>query len=125
MLPDSSAYILSRCTPIYSVISTPPTPEERWSLAGVVFLIRRQPTSCPLSFGSIYRSVKIQVSVLWKVKMPATNLGTIGELKASLSSSTLIVTPDSGNYEESIKRWATSSEKPAVSSGSDFLFFGT
>jgi hypothetical protein len=39
----------------------------------------------------------------------------IEQLKASLSSSAEIVTPESENYAESIKRWSTAAEEPAVS----------
>ena len=38
----------------------------------------------------------------------------IEQLKASLSSAE-IVTPESENYAESIKRWSTAAEEPAVS----------
>jgi hypothetical protein len=39
----------------------------------------------------------------------------IEQLKASLSSSAEIVTSESENYAESIKRWSTAAEEPAVS----------
>lgn len=39
----------------------------------------------------------------------------IEQLRASLSSSAEIVTPGSENYAESIKRWSTAAEEPAVS----------
>ena len=39
----------------------------------------------------------------------------VEKLKANLSSSSEVLTPDSEGYEESIKRWSSAAEKPAVS----------
>jgi hypothetical protein len=36
------------------------------------------------------------------------------ELKGSLPASVFVVTPQSEKYEESIKRWSSAAEKPAV-----------
>jgi hypothetical protein len=41
------------------------------------------------------------------------------KLKASLSETAVIVTPESDKYEESIKRWASSAERKAVCTISD------
>jgi hypothetical protein len=38
----------------------------------------------------------------------------VEQLRASLSTTAEVVTPDSENYAESIKRWASSAERPAV-----------
>jgi hypothetical protein len=38
----------------------------------------------------------------------------VEKLKASLSSSSEVLTPDSEGYAESIKRWSSAAEKPAV-----------
>jgi hypothetical protein len=38
----------------------------------------------------------------------------VERLKASLSSSSEVLTPDSEGYAESIKRWSSAAEKPAV-----------
>jgi hypothetical protein len=47
--------------------------------------------------------------------MAPIGTAAIEQLKSSLSGPSDVVTPDSENYSESIKRWATSAEKPAVS----------
>jgi hypothetical protein len=36
------------------------------------------------------------------------------ELKGTLPASVVVVTPESEKYEESIKRWSSSAERPAV-----------
>jgi hypothetical protein len=38
----------------------------------------------------------------------------VEKLKASLSPSSEVLTPDAEAYAESIKRWSTAAEKPAV-----------
>ena len=38
----------------------------------------------------------------------------VEKLKASLSTSSEVLTPDSEGYAESIKRWSSAAEKPAV-----------
>jgi hypothetical protein len=40
----------------------------------------------------------------------------VEKLKASLSTSSEVLTPDSEGYAESIKRWSSAAEKPAVTS---------
>ncbi|KAE8443504.1 hypothetical protein EG329_001816 [Mollisiaceae sp. DMI_Dod_QoI] len=45
--------------------------------------------------------------------MPAINSKAVDELRASLSATALVLTPDSEGYAEGLKRWATSAEKPA------------
>ena len=39
----------------------------------------------------------------------------VEKLKANLSPSSEVLTPDSEGYAESIKRWSSAAEKPAVS----------
>jgi hypothetical protein len=48
--------------------------------------------------------------------MMAIENSVVGPLKASLSSSSSIVTPDSENYDQSYKRWSEACEKKPVSS---------
>jgi len=48
------------------------------------------------------------------IKMSTIKTSAIEELKSNLSLSSTVVTPDSENYTQSIKRWAASAEKPAV-----------
>jgi hypothetical protein len=38
----------------------------------------------------------------------------VEKLKANLSTSSEVLTPDSDSYAESIKRWSSAAEKPAV-----------
>ncbi|TVY92199.1 FAD-linked oxidoreductase [Lachnellula willkommii] len=45
--------------------------------------------------------------------MGSTNAPEIEQLKASLSESSTVVTPESDKYQESLKRWAATAEKPA------------
>jgi hypothetical protein len=46
--------------------------------------------------------------------MAPIDMSTVEQLKASLSSTASIVTPDSEAYEQSIKRWSNTSERRAV-----------
>jgi histone H3/H4 len=46
--------------------------------------------------------------------MAKISSSAIEQLKSSLSASSVIVTPDSADYANSIKRWFASAEKPAV-----------
>ena len=50
--------------------------------------------------------------------MGSTTALEIEQLKASLSDSSTVVTPESDKYQESLKRWAASAEKPAVCTAS-------
>lgn len=45
--------------------------------------------------------------------MGSIPIPSIEQLKASLSDSSLVVTPESDKYEESLKRWSVAAEKPA------------
>ncbi|TVY40090.1 FAD-linked oxidoreductase [Lachnellula subtilissima] len=45
--------------------------------------------------------------------MGTTTAPEIEQLKASLSDSSTVVTPESDKYQESLKRWAASAERPA------------
>jgi len=46
--------------------------------------------------------------------MAPIDMSAVEQLKASLSSTVSIVTPDSEAYEQSIKRWSDTSERRAV-----------
>ncbi len=46
--------------------------------------------------------------------MSTLSATAVEQLRADLSPSSVVVTKDSETYEESIKRWAASAEKPAV-----------
>lgn len=47
--------------------------------------------------------------------MSTIETSAVEKLKASLSTSSSVVTPDSENYERSHKRWSEGAEKKAVS----------
>lgn len=55
-------------------------------------------------------------SILPDAKLDLSNPDLIEKLKASIKDSK-VITPTSDEYTESIKRWADSSIKPAVSLG--------
>jgi hypothetical protein len=63
-------------------------------------------------FASLFNSISL--ASVTKFKMPTVTSRLADELKGSLPASVVVVTPQSEKYEESIKRWSATAEKPAV-----------
>jgi hypothetical protein len=89
--------------------------EDTIYLGGTLYNTRDNPLFIFTTLSYILLSVKSKIHLnIFIPNTMAIDKQEIEKLKASLSPSSEVLTPDSEGYAESLKRWSSAAEKPAV-----------